>query len=82
MYRFSLILYEGVLTLTGLVSNALVKITDISGRLVYQTQANGGTAVWHLNTANGQRAQTGIYYVFTANSIGKETMVSKFAVVR
>ncbi len=74
--------FNGVLTINGLVANAFVKITDVAGRLLYQTQANGGTAIWNLQTANNTALQTGVYYIFSANSFGKETIVGKFAVVR
>ncbi|MCK7537537.1 MAG: hypothetical protein MZV63_44570 [Marinilabiliales bacterium] len=39
--------YEGDITIRGLVSDVNVKITDISGNLVYETTAEGGQATWN-----------------------------------
>jgi len=69
--------YSGPISITGLVENASVKITDVSGQVVYQTQANGGQAVWNGNNFDGQRAQTGVYIVFVTNDDGSETCVTK-----
>jgi hypothetical protein len=74
--------FDGLVGISGLVSNAIVKITDISGRLVFQTKANGGTATWNITAQNGRRAETGIYYIFSSNELGQETMVSKVAIIK
>jgi hypothetical protein len=74
--------FDGVLTINGLVYNALVKITDPTGRIVHQTQANGGTATWNLLAPNGQPAAGGIYYILSTNEQGSESLVSKVAIVR
>jgi hypothetical protein len=74
--------FEGVVGISGLLANASVKITDVSGRLVYQTQANGGTATWALNTQNGKRAESGIYFIFSSNEFGQESLVSKLAIIK
>ncbi len=74
--------FDGLVGVSGSVANAFVKITDIAGRLVYQTQANGGTATWDLNTKSGRRAEGGIYFIFSGNELGKETFVTKLAVIK
>ena len=61
--------YQGKVTIKGLARDATVKITDIQGRLVYETKANGGEAVWDNKDYNGRRVNSGVYLVFsTANS--------------
>lgn len=70
--------FSGVVTISGLASNATVKITDTSGKLVYQTTANGGTATWNGADYNSKRARTGVYYVFSANTDGSESFATKF----
>lgn len=40
--------YNGLLTITGLARNTKVKITDVSGNLVYETTSTGGQATWDL----------------------------------
>lgn len=60
--------YSGPIAIKGLARDANVKITDISGRLVYETKALGGQAVWDGNDYNGRRANTGVYLVFSTSS--------------
>jgi hypothetical protein len=70
--------YDGDITITGLVENSNVKITDISGNLVYETTSEGGKAVWNGYDFNGERAHTGVYLVFLSNSDGSKTYITKF----
>ncbi len=70
--------YTGKITVTGLAANVNVKITDISGCLVYETQATGGQAVWDGLSLNGRRVNSGVYLVFCTNEDGSETFVTKF----
>ncbi len=69
--------YNGPVTVTGLVKDSIVKITDISGNLVYETESLGGQAVWDGRNSRGQRVQTGIYLVFISTADGLETHVTK-----
>ncbi len=70
--------FQGDVAMSGLARDAIVKITDISGRVIYQTQANGGTATWPV----GERDRnTGIYLVFSASEDGEDTYVGKIAVI-
>jgi ligand-binding sensor domain-containing protein len=73
--------FSGTVGITGLATDAQVKITDISGKLIWQAQANGGMATWNVQDYNGRRAATGIYLVFAATSDGSESEVGKIAVV-
>ncbi|MFN3403396.1 MAG: two-component regulator propeller domain-containing protein [Cytophagaceae bacterium] len=73
--------FEGTVGITGLATDAIVKITDINGTLVYETRANGGTAVWNARDYNGVRAKTGVYLVFMATEDGEKKLVTKIAVV-
>ncbi|MBE0675802.1 MAG: hypothetical protein IH591_14175, partial [Bacteroidales bacterium] len=47
--------YEGPLTIAGLVRDSNVKITDISGNLVFETTSTGGEATWDLLNYRGER---------------------------
>lgn len=73
--------FNGQVGITGLVTDAVVKITDVSGKLVWQTTANGGMASWNVRDYNGRRAATGMYLVFCISQDGTESMVGKIAVV-
>ena len=58
--------FEGYITISGLVDDSEVKITDAAGRLVYRTTSNGGTAVWDGRRFDGSKVATGVYYVFAS----------------
>ncbi len=73
--------FSGFITLEGLAENSNVKITDISGRLIFETTSNGGTATWRGTDYNGRRANGGVYLVFCTNQNGEQTLVGKVAVV-
>ncbi|MCX6261918.1 MAG: hypothetical protein NTY95_14000 [Bacteroidia bacterium] len=73
--------YSGNVTITGLMKDTQVKITDISGNLVYETMSEGGQASWDLNTYNGHRVRTGVYLAFCANNDGSESCVTKILVI-
>lgn len=74
--------YDGPIAIKGLVTDADVKITDISGALVFATRAEGGQAVWNGNNFSGERASSGVYLVFISNEDGSETMVTKVLFIR
>ncbi|MFZ6009462.1 MAG: two-component regulator propeller domain-containing protein, partial [Bacteroidota bacterium] len=73
--------FNGMVGITGLATDATVKITDINGKLVWQTQANGGSAAWNVRDYNGRRATTGIYLVFAASADGTGSEVGKIAII-
>lgn len=70
--------FNGVVTIAGLANDAKVKITDVAGKLVYETNANGGTATWNGADYTNKRAKTGVYYVFGTNTDGSESLAAKF----
>ncbi len=73
--------FEGNVTVTGLMKDTQIRITDISGNLVYETVSDGGQASWDLKTYNGRRVATGVYLVFCASSNGSQTAVTKILVI-
>ncbi|TAF67488.1 MAG: hypothetical protein EAZ55_04000 [Cytophagales bacterium] len=73
--------FHNYVSVSGLAENANVKITTISGQLIYNTKANGGTAVWEMQDQEGRRVPTGIYLVFTIKTDGSEWLCTKIAVV-
>ena len=73
--------YNGPIAISGLVKDANIKITDISGQLVFQTIANGGQAIWDGKNKNGERVSTGVYLVFSTDELGQEKKVSKILFV-
>jgi hypothetical protein len=69
--------YTGFITVTNLVKDADVKITDVSGNLVFEDQAKGGQVTWNGNNLSGDRVQTGVYLIFCTNEDGSLTHVDK-----
>jgi hypothetical protein len=73
--------FKGLVGISGLTTDAVVKITDAGGRLVWQTYASGGTATWNVKNYNGQRVKPGVYLVFSSSADGGEHFVGRIAVV-
>lgn len=73
--------YDGLLGLKGLTGNAVVKFTDLSGRLVFETRSQGGTASWNLNDYTGKRVRSGIYLVIIVSSDRSQKIAGKLAVI-
>ena len=73
--------YHGYIAVKGLLANAQIRITDISGRLVYTGKAEGGQAVWDGTTMDGKKVHTGVYLVFASNETGSDKVVTKILVI-
>jgi streptogramin lyase len=74
--------YTGPIAISGLAQDSEVKITDITGTLIYQTNALGGQAVWNGQDYTGREAKSGVYLVFAINSDGSASKVCKFLLMR
>jgi Two component regulator propeller len=74
--------YTGNVTITGLLRDSQIRITDISGNLVYEMVSDGGEATWDLKTYNGRRVTTGVYLVFCASKDGSQSYVTKMLVIK
>jgi hypothetical protein len=71
--------YDGPIAIKGLARDATVKITDISGQLVFETQALGGQAIWDGRDYNFRKANSGVYLVFATsrNSGNPDVAIAK-----
>lgn len=69
--------FSGTIAIRGLVNNAIVKITELDGRLVYQTRALGGQAVWDGKNYRGQKISSGVYLVLVSDDGRKERIATK-----
>lgn len=74
--------YKGPISITGLVRDANVKITDVSGSLVYESKAAGGLATWNGKNFKGRSVASGVYLVYSSNSDGTETFITKLLIIR
>jgi len=71
--------FQGTVGISGLTQDAFIRITDVAGRLIYQTRANGGTASWPVRESRD--LNTGMYLVFSASEDGEESYIGKIAVI-
>lgn len=74
--------FYGDVTIHGLMSETVVKITDLYGNLVYETMSNGGSAVWNVCNMDGKRVETGIYLIQCITSDGQSKGVGKIHVIK
>lgn len=72
--------YNGTIAIRGLVDKALVKITEMNGRLVYQARALGGQAIWDGRNYQGQKIASGVYLVIVRDDSGEERLVTKIVI--
>jgi hypothetical protein len=73
--------YDGPIAIKGLINNTTIKITDISGSLVYETKSEGGQALWYGKNFEGKKVSSGVYMVFGTNEDGSQKMVTKILLV-
>ncbi len=69
--------YHGDIIIDGLQTESTVKITDVTGNLVFKTTSNGGRATWNGKKGDGSRVGTGVYLIFCSDSQGDHSRVIK-----
>ena len=74
--------YYGLITITGLMENSLVKIADASGNIVKQLKSVGGECTWDGTVDGAERVKSGVYFVFASQADGSEAAVTKILIVR
>ena len=74
--------FAGTVKISGLISSANVKITDIEGNLVYETTSIGGTIEWDTTAFGKYKVASGVYMIFIAAEDASETTVKKVMIIR
>jgi len=74
--------YKGYVVIKNIPNNASVKITDVTGNLMYDAKSRGGIVEWDTKNNKGKEVASGIYIVLMTNADGTETKTLKIAVVR
>ena len=74
--------FRGNVTIDGLTSRANVKITDITGNLVYEEVAVGGSIQWDTTALGKHRVASGVYLILVTSDDASETKVAKLMIVR
>lgn len=73
--------FMGLVGIANLMENADIKIVDVSGKLIRQLQANGGSVSWNVADQTGKRVKAGMYLVITSSQDGSESIAGKIVVV-
>jgi len=73
--------YNGLITVTGLMENSQVSISNLSGNVLVKGTSKGGLFTWDGFTAKGKRASSGVYIVFCASEDGTNYQTCKFMIV-
>ena len=74
--------YDGDVAVKGVISNGTVKITDVSGGLVFEGKSLGGQAVWDGKNLKGEKVKSGVYIVYSADSTGQFRCTTKLMIYR
>lgn len=74
--------YSGSIAIKELPSNAWVKITELDGRLVYQTRSLGGQAIWNGRNYRGERVNSGAYLIIVSNQDNTDHVVGKIFFIK
>jgi len=62
--------FSGPIAIRGLARDAIVKISDINGKLVFETKAVGGQALWYGRDFQDNYVKSGVYLVFSTSNPG------------
>lgn len=73
-------LHNGPIAIRGLTENTIVKITELNGRMVFQSRSLGGQVVWNGRDYVGNKIASGVYLVFARDEKGNENMVTKIVI--
>lgn len=74
--------FHDQVTITGLMENSNVKITDVGGNIIYQAKSNGGQLTWNCHNRSGNRVASGVYLVLSSTPEAKESVVTKIMVIK
>lgn len=74
--------YEGLVSITGLSENSVVKIVSASGKLVNQGISKGGLYTWNCRDFSGNRVSSGVYQVIVTSSDKKEGLTTNITIIK
>lgn len=65
--------YTGLITITGLMDNSLIKIADSAGNVFYSSRSEGGMVTWDGCNSAGERVKSGIYFVYVSQNENEQS---------
>jgi len=69
--------FSGTIAIRDLPFNAWVRITELDGRLVFQSRSLGGQAIWNGKNYKGERVSSGVYLVYVADENNQQQVAAK-----
>ncbi|RZP18534.1 MAG: T9SS type A sorting domain-containing protein [Flavobacteriales bacterium] len=74
--------FTGNVTIEGLTAKANVKITDITGNLVFETTSEGGSVQWDTTAFGKYKVASGVYLILITSDDNLQTKVTKIMIIR
>ena len=74
--------FSGNVTIDGLTAQANVKITDITGSLVFETISQGGSVQWDTTAFGKYKVRSGVYLIMVTTDDYTDTKISKLMIIR
>lgn len=74
--------FNGNVTIDGLTAQANVKITDITGSLVFEAVSQGGSVQWDTTAFGKYKVRSGVYLIMVTTENYEETKISKIMIIR
>ncbi|GGG21473.1 ABC transporter substrate-binding protein [Dokdonia pacifica] len=74
--------FNGEVTIEGLTARTNVKITDITGNLVYEENTVGGSITWDTRAFGRHRVASGVYLILITGPDALETQIAKLMIIR
>jgi hypothetical protein len=73
--------YSGNVFIRGMLDASIVKITDESGNLVWETKSQGGQVEWNKKNLSGALAASGVYVAYAMTTNGEVRCLTKILLV-
>ena len=74
--------FSGNVTIDGLTAKANIKITDITGNLVFETTSEGGSVQWDTTAFGKYKVASGVYLILVTSDDNLLTKVTKIMIIR
>lgn len=74
--------FSGNVTIDGLMAKSNVKITDVTGNLVYEQISEGGSILWDTTAFGRYKVASGVYFIMVTSDDALETKIAKVMIVR
>lgn len=73
--------HQSYVTISGLTTDADIKISNAAGHVVAAGTATGGSFRWDLRGNDGQRVPTGVYFVMAATADSKKGATARLVII-